>query len=768
MFWGDRGDVYVDVTSGTDGRPVSWMDCPATVAWPQTDMQMLGPLFWWSADRDAAPLLVVTTTDGATNEISFSVACFSVQRRERVHLATGLGYIETADLDGDGIADLIIHQDDLVTFAPVSVLHALLGRTGRRLWSSELKARLMRDVLRVASADVDHDGVEEILWMGLTSDEKDTGRIPDWHRSRMWLAILDGRDGRLRWKQPLSVEYGQSRQAVGFQQRSSMNLEIGFADLDGDDVVDLLLPAEASLDPLQMEWRAFSGLDGRLLWSVLLELPRTDSNALADLLPCTVTDPDGDGIVEVLVLDYITEDLPGGIRQLMQRVRSLSGQSGDVRWTRQFSVSHTMVQLPQNSPDKSQYPRMTVLRRHGAAPWLGLNLWGSPVEVVVLDNRGQNISRLPLETIRGTHTDCFRFHACDVNGDGNDELVFFHQDALIVSRPESLGEPLWRWPVDTLNSHRVTQIVQHPGDASPTIVVRSTYGDQQVTALDAATGALRWICAGPSSYAGDHVESTDDAIVLADTLATGPPRLLFRHRALSQSYLGRRLAATGDAVAESRREVLTPASRIRPASTTDPRFARQLPGTLPYVEWEEILLVLAWSCYYSALLLGLPLLYVRWLLRRRQWSLRMWLMLPAVVLLTLTAISTKASEVLFPTWGSRLFGAVATLPLLWVVYRVVSWGARWQWGRAGTRVAVFVGLAGLFFLIPWAVALIRSENILEDGEYLTFRDSQWLLIPAAFLASGCLVLWDLCWLSFVYLRRRFAPPPMASATEIAP
>jgi predicted Ser/Thr protein kinase len=870
VFWGDRGDVYVDVTSGADGRPLSWMHCPATVAWPATDTQMLGPLFWWSADREASPLLAVTTTDGGTSEISFSVACFSVQRGERVHLATGLGYLEmadldgdgvdellsfqtrdrqemidyggklsafrgyagvawrhlgqplepvedlngdgirdlagdggdgtfralsgkdaamlwtadtgdllsserpllvathasTADLDGDGVPDLIIHQDDLVTLAPVSVLHALSGRTGRRLWSSELRTRLMRDVLCVASADLDHDGVEEILWVGLTDDERDTGKIPDWHRTRMWLAVLDGRDGRLRWKQPLSVEYRQSRQAVGFQQRNSLNLEIAFADLDGDGVLDVLVPVEVTLDPLGMEWQAFSGLDGRQLWSAPIELPRTDSNALADLLPCTVADLDGDGAVEVLVLDYITEDLPGGIRQLLQRVRLLSGRSGEVHWTRQFRVAHSVGQLPQNSPDKVLHPRVTVLRRRGTAPWLGLNLWFSPEEVAVIDNRGQDVSRLQLETLRGAHPGHFRFHACDVDGDGNDELVFFHQDALIVSRPESPGEPLWRWPVDTLNSHRVTQILEQSGDASPTIVVRSTYGDQQVTALDAATGTLRWICAGPTSYAGDHVELTDDAIVLADAETTGPPRLLFRRRSLAQSYLGHRLDSTGTAVSESRREGWDRVSTFRPVSAADPRYAGQFPGTPPHVEWEEILLVLAWSSYYSLLLLGLPLLYVRWLLRRRQWSLRMWLMLPAVVLIMLMAISTRASGVLFPTWGSRLLGAALALPWLWLVYRVVSWAARWQWRRVGIRTAVFVGLTGLLVLIPWTVVLIRFERILDDGEYLTYHHAQWSVLPAAYLASWCLIFWDLCWMAFVFLRKRFSPQPMAPATEV--
>ncbi|MCL4203632.1 MAG: protein kinase [Pirellulaceae bacterium] len=857
VFWDNQGDVYVDATSGGDGRPLSWIRCPATVGSPRSDMQLLGPMFWWSADREAAPLLAVTTTDGGTNEISFSVACLSVQRGEQIQLAMGLGYLETADLDGDGacellsfqtkdrqemidyggkltafrgsagvawrrlerrlepvsdldgdgifdvvsdriggpfralsgkdgtalwtadvrdllhsdrpllvaaqastadrdgdgVADLIVHQDDLVTVSPVSVLHALSGRTGRRLWSSELKTRLVRDVLRVSSADLDRDGTEEILWVGLAHEGPDTEEIPNWHSSRMLLAILDGRDGRLRWKQPLSVEYGQSLQSYGFQQPRSIQLEIALGDLNGDGSQDVLVPVEASLEPLRMEMQAFSGLDGRRLWSAPVELPRTDSNALADLLPCTVTDVNLDGAVEVLLLDYVTASRSDGMRQLNQRLRVLSGDSGEELWARTFPVAHSVGHLPQNSPERRLYPRITVLQRRDAEPWLSLNLWASPEEVVVLDCEGNEVSRLRRETARGTHPVSFRFHGCDVDRDGNDELVLFHQDALVAIRPESPDQPLWRWPVDTLNSHRVTQIRQPSGDSRPTIVVQSPHGNNQVIGLDAATGKVRWVCGGPTTRGREYVEVMSDAVILSDAEASGPPRLLFQHRSLCQSLLGRRFAADDAVLSEPSRTVAARGSMVRPVSATDPRFVRRFPGTPPYVEWGEIGQALAWSVYYSGLLLGLPLLYASWLLRSRQWSLRMWLMLPAVVLIMLTAISTKASGALFPTWGSRVFGAVSTLPMLWLIYRVLAWSVRSQWRRVGSRTAVVIGLVCLFALIPWIVALVIGEGILDDGERFTYSNSQWLLIPAAYLTVWLLFLWDLCWISVVALNR---------------
>ncbi|MCH5373693.1 MAG: hypothetical protein JJ992_06930, partial [Planctomycetes bacterium] len=77
VFWGNGGEVYVDATSGADGRPLYWLRRATRVAPHLVDRQLMGPLFWWSGDRDGLPLLAVPTTDGQGDSLSFSVACFS-------------------------------------------------------------------------------------------------------------------------------------------------------------------------------------------------------------------------------------------------------------------------------------------------------------------------------------------------------------------------------------------------------------------------------------------------------------------------------------------------------------------------------------------------------------------------------------------------------------------------------------------------------------------------------------------------------------------
>jgi predicted Ser/Thr protein kinase len=555
VFWGNQGDVYVDATSGADGQSLYWLRSQTAVPQDRIDNQLLGPLFWWSGDKDGMPLLAVPTTEIRPNEIAYTVACVSVQHGQRVHHATGLGLLEaadldgdgvrellsyhtkdrqemidyggrlnafrgyagtawrrlgpspapvgdlngdgirdlahdrgdgiyqalsgkdatslwtvdtrdlmssarplriaveasTADLDGDGVPDPIVYRDDLVTSTstPYPLLHALSGRTGRRLWSAAMQLRFIRTVVSVTSADLDGDGVNEILWIGLGDDGLKTDGLPSWQRTRMWLVVLDGRQGRVRWKQALSAEHGQPDQPVSRLRGEEVKLPIGIGDLDGDGVLDVVVPVEVSMEPPELEYQAFSGRDGRRLWSVPVELPRRDSNALADLLPCTVTDLDADGVVEVLVLDYVSETRSDGVKQLLQRVRAIDGKTGHERWTRQFPVAHAVSHL-HHSSDRSLRPRVTVLRRASSEPWLGLNLWTSPEELVVLDHQGNDVSRLQLETTRGVHQGRFSVHACDTDGDGSDELVLFHQDALIAARPETPGQPLWRWPVDTL------------------------------------------------------------------------------------------------------------------------------------------------------------------------------------------------------------------------------------------------------------------------------------------------------------------------------
>jgi hypothetical protein len=83
----------------------------------------------------------------------------------------------------------------------------------------------------------------------------------------------------------------------------------------------------------------------------------------------------------------------------------------------------------------------------------------------------------------------------------------------------------------------------------------------------------------------------------------------------------------------------------------------------------------------------------------------------------------------------------------------------------GNRTVVFVGLVGAIALIPWIVGLINRESILEDGEQFTYHNSQWILIPAAYLASWLLIFWDLCWASAAFVAHWISREPSPVVKE---
>jgi hypothetical protein len=68
-------------------------------------------------------------------------------------------------------------------------------------------------------------------------------------------------------------------------------------------------------------------------------------------------------------------------------------------------------------------------------------------------------------------------------------------------------------------------------------------------------------------------------------------------------------------------------------------------------------------------------------------------------------------------------------------------------------------------MIPWIIVQINRTELIEDGERLTFENSQWLLIPGAFLASWLLVLWDLCWIVAAAVQRRLRREPTVLVAE---
>src|SRR5262249_39382436 len=105
------------------------------------------------------------------------------------------------DLDGDGLADVVLFTQPLWTASDrQSPLRAFSGKTGRRLWEAQdLRVREGEDIQfahLLECHDLDGDGRPEVLFAYRRSRHQ---------RGPMFLAVLSGGDGKLRWEQPISA-----------------------------------------------------------------------------------------------------------------------------------------------------------------------------------------------------------------------------------------------------------------------------------------------------------------------------------------------------------------------------------------------------------------------------------------------------------------------------------------------------------------------------------------------------------------------------------
>ncbi len=191
------------------------------------------------------------------------------------------------DLEGDGALELVCGE------------HVLDAATGEVLRDLEGPDDERPMELATVLADLDGDGVDEILRGGVTHDA--SGRRL---RGAPWLPEVPVRG--LQTNLPLAADADPALEqvAVTFDQVHLVDDDgevrwtrrLGgdhpgspcLGDLDGDGATDLVVPSQRRL-------RAYD-LDGELLWSV----PSSDGSTAAG---CTLFDLDGDGDDEVLYAD---------------------------------------------------------------------------------------------------------------------------------------------------------------------------------------------------------------------------------------------------------------------------------------------------------------------------------------------------------------------------------------------------------------------------------------------------------------------------------
>ncbi len=268
-------------------------------------------------------------------------------------VVNSLQRLQVADLDGDGIPDLLMINND----GPR--VNAISGRDGKLLWSADLKFPTLGQ--RAGGANV-HLACH-VMEPGHSPDVLllySTGGIGN-AVQQLWMARIAGRDGQIRWRQPLSEPNDLN---VG-----GARIPLALADLNGDGVNDIVfwLPlsqaaarAIASAEPgaaapekngtasadksgspalaPHYELRAVDGRDGKLLWRRPGFYMPSDDPQWRTIFPRSIPQPvladfDGNGKPVALITDARLGPYGPNDETSYAEVVALDGQDGKAKWS---------------------------------------------------------------------------------------------------------------------------------------------------------------------------------------------------------------------------------------------------------------------------------------------------------------------------------------------------------------------------------------------------------------------------------------------------
>jgi len=685
----------------------------------------------------------LTATSAATGRRLWATRIAKEPGEFQVHPATTRdprhGLLETPhDLDGDGTPDLLLTAGEERVLDRRPIVVALSGRTGQRLWQAEIAVQRTDGTLLLDCRDLDGDGQAEVLFAAAT----DYGLpLTDYrngmNEARLWLAVLSGRDGRTRWVQPLTdtLDKGHTQPRYDLQ---DVSLEAVYADLDGDRIEDVLLPTQPTAGSAALELRAWSGADGRVLWTHELPEPRNVSDAVRNAPPPAAGDLDGDGRLEVITLALTEGKDAQGYACMVLRVRALDGPTGQPRWQWEVPADSSSSDVGRQGERLQDRLRPLLVRRPDGRQWIALASWRSGREVHVLDETGRLVSKATQTLEFLDHG--LRIWAVDADDDGGDELVVLTEAGLALLPPDQLERPRWRQPQVRADSHRILGILPAAA-ARGRIVVRGVVPEGALRGIEPATGALAWTCVGPTSP-GLRLAAQSVALLNAPQTQV-PPHALYQYR--GQTYVRRGVDRSGAAAAWQ--AFARPPSILAPAGL-DPRLIRPLPWKPEDYQLRQWPPFVAWAAFYGITLAALPVLLLGWMIRRRRWGLKTVLMLPLVAGLVLLAVRVHPADREFQSLASKLglayFGAG---PVIGAAVACGAWLRQGRWRRVLLCLSLAL-LAGLALMAVRLLAIAPAEGAaLQPGERYSWEGWYFVFLPMFYLLAWVLtVVAGITWL----------------------
>lgn len=634
------------------------------------------------------------------------------------------------DLSGDGVPDLLTWQRTGASSRRTAPFTAVSGKDGTILWKADIQTNVTEHGCLLQTQDLEQDGIPEVIVVAAM----------DWGYARrmrvstadqqMWLAVLDGRQGNVRWKLPLSRAYGPSASNGNPPyQFSDLVVEASYADLNGDGTLDVVVPAESPDAP---ELWAVDGRTGEPLWK--LKLPRNgDANPFKNRSRCTPVDLDDDGRQELLVMAYEETTGDRGQRLRWHHLMAVNGD-GDVRWRWKASTPR-IFDWYHDEPLDRRGP--IVFANAAQEPLVALpftvEATVSRNELVVLDAQGQPVVRRDVGSSMGFRVWSVKHPARQTN-----LAVLTNVQRLWAVDLDNPQESRWTRELggrDPAVDARVIGLGMQ-ADSPPVLHLRFGSGDNRLEGIDAWTGATTWTCRGPTPrnrHGWIHV----DTIAVLDQTREVPSRIFFQHGHVAQSR-----QASLPRISPRRGVAKVALTRAQPSlrvASNDPRLLRQLPWNHGIDELVEAAATYwIWASFYCLTLVLLPAAALWAISWRRQWGLRTLVFLPVAAAIFLVGYGTNGPQpIVLNTWQKIIIG-VGFVPILislasyacWLVTR--QWRAVRWWTLTAGIVTVTLAATALVLSNTGSGAWLPGERYSLDGWY-------WIVVAGVYMTGWMMV-----------------------------
>ncbi|MCO6456287.1 MAG: protein kinase [Pirellulaceae bacterium] len=635
------------------------------------------------------------------------------------------------DFNGDRIPDLLVAGRSL-NDRPFSLMHALSGADGSRLWSADSELCSLRGMAMVACTDLDGDGNDEILSVVAGSWERPPEDDPWYYQ--VWLVALSARSGQLLWKHALTNGPDTTQNARTEADWERPMFEPRMLDLDRDGVLDVLLPA-ASDEAASVELRAISGRNGQTLWRHALP-PTDDEHPVRGTPPPLVADLNRDGQPELYVLAFEDPDGGNGQADRTAHVRLIDPQAGTLIWSWQTNVPGYCGRLDSGQQKLQDRPLPLLVRRRAGPDLLAIPLWGQPGQLVLLDPAGQELGR---QQVRCEMVS-FRPWIADLDGDGNDDLLVVDQRHLQARRADAEGSLIWQQSRPLPWGIRVVDLLAGEAGKPATVVGFVAAPENLLWGFDGATGLTRWVCPAPLPRSSGTWLAFNQVEVLDQRRREEPPHALFGVAFLA---VCRQAALVDDSDGGIRTRAVARLQR-------DMRRLRPLPWAdhTPQ-DWRQPLAMAGWTVFFSLNLLLIPVGYLVVLARRRRWGLSAWALLPVVASLFVISLLVEPPDSAMATLAGRFLAAAAGVPAVVSLSLLVRWCLARRW----RRVAAAGMLLPVSSLSVAALLIGFDRSRFGPATQYSWEGWYWPLLPGAYVAT-CLLCGLLVWFGVWHLARR--------------